>query len=102
VRCDPKIDDLLAAIAEKIDLPQNCIKLEYQDDEGDVVIMTSDDDVAEAWNLARKAGKKMGKLVASKCKAKSRGAAFPAIAGAGITAAALLGVLALTLLKPKK
>lgn len=101
IRCEPTIDDLVIAIASKITIPRNRIRIEYDDDEGDTVVITSDDDVAEAFNLARKAGKKLAKLTVVERDTKSKSSAT-ALIGGGLTAVALLGVLAFAMVRPKK
>lgn len=101
VRCEPSIDDLLVAIAATTSITQNCIRIEYEDDEGDTVVMTTDDDVAEAFNSARKSGKKLAKLTVVEVEARSR-ISTAAIFGGGLTAVALVGVVAFALLRPKK
>lgn len=98
IRCDPKIEELFDAITEKTGIPRKQLRVEYEDDEGDIVVVTTDDDVLEAWNLARKAGKQLAKL-----SVLDRGSGLdqnPAVLiGAGVTAVALLGALAVTLLR---
>jgi PB1 domain/CBS domain len=101
IRCEPKVEDLFDAITEKIRIPRSRLRVEYEDDEGDVVVITTDDDVLEAWNHARKAGKQVAKL-----SVVERGQSFdqnPAVfVGAGVTALALLGVLTFTLMRQSK
>jgi hypothetical protein len=101
IRCEPKVEDLFDAITEKTRISRNRLRVEYEDDEGDVVVITTDDDVIEAWNVARKTGKQVAKL-----SIVERGKSFdqnPAVfVGAGITAVALLGVLTFTLLRQSK
>jgi hypothetical protein len=100
VRCEPRISDLLDVISQKVRIPLDSIQVQYEDDEGDTVIMTSDDDVAEAWNMARKSGKKILKLTAAAAEKKQTPDVNTAILAGG--AIAVVGVIALVLLRSKK
>lgn len=100
IRCGPYISELMDMIAAKVDVPRDRIRIEYEDDEGDTVIVSSDHDVSEAYELARKAGKKLAKLSVVESKSKPKNYAL--LAGGGATAAALLGALAFVLMRPSK
>jgi len=98
IRCDTIISVLLDAVSEKVDIPRRSLRLQYVDDEGDVVTMTCDDDVAEAWALATRTGIKVAKLSAVLGKAKS---VDPTKIAVGSAAVAALGLAAFTFLRPK-
>jgi CBS domain-containing protein len=101
IRCEPRIEDLVDSILSKINIPRSRVRIEYDDDEGDTVIVTSDDDVKEAWKLARKAGSKLAKLKVVAAEKKSN-TSTALLAGGGLTAVTILGALAMVLMKPRK
>ena len=101
IRCTPTVKNLLDAIAEKTNIPREKIRIEYEDDEGDLVAVTGDDDVQEAWNLARKDGKQMAKLLVSESEGNKLKSSV-ALVGGGLTGLALLGVMGFMLLRPRK
>jgi len=100
IRCRPSINELLELISAKVNIDRSRMRIEYEDDEGDTVVVSSDDDVAEAYNLARRAGKKLAKLSVAESKAIPKNTA--ALLGGGSAAVALLGALALVMMRPKK
>jgi CBS domain-containing protein len=93
IRCEPRLADLLAAIAAKTEIPSERIQIDYEDDEGDSVRITSDDDVIEAYNMARRAGQKLAKLTVSE-ESIFKSVQLPAF-GIEVAAAAVLGTIAL-------
>jgi len=99
IRCGPSIKELVDMIAAKVDIPPDRIRIEYEDDEGDIVVVSSDHDATEAYEMARKAGKKLAKLSVVEGKSKQKN--NTALVGGGATmAAALIGALAFTLMRP--
>lgn len=101
IRCEATVQDLVSAITSKISNPLENMRIEYEDDEGDTVVVSSDDDVAEAFNLARKAGKKLAKLTVVEGQKPPK--SFTTVwVGGGLAAVALLGAVAFALLRPKK
>lgn len=64
IKTEYHIESFLDKVAERAGMSRRTLQLQYIDDEGDIVIMTSDDDVAEAWALARKAGHNIAKVTA--------------------------------------
>jgi signal-transduction protein with cAMP-binding, CBS, and nucleotidyltransferase domain len=101
IRCETLVTELLEAVAEKVDIPRSRLQIQYVDDEGDTVVITTDHDVAESWSFARKANQKVAKLNAVSIEPKSSGPNSKVMAGAGI-ALTLVGVLAFVIMKPKK
>jgi PB1 domain len=99
IRCGPCISELLDMITAKVDIPRERIRIEYEDDEGDTVVVTSDHDVIEAYDQARRAGKTLAKLTVVESKGRSMSPAI--ILGGGATVVALIGV-AFFLLRPAK
>lgn len=102
VRCGLKIRDLLDSVSQKIGVPTGSFQIQYEDDEGDVVVMTSDDDVAEAWNLAKRARNKVVKVTAMMVDKKSASAVESSVLVAGIGVLGLFGLIAVALLRPKR
>jgi CBS domain-containing protein len=101
IRCEPTVKDLAGAIEAKSSIPQSRMRIEYEDDEGDVVVISNDDDVTEAFKLARKSGKKIAKLTVVETEVKAK-AVSTALIGGGLAAVALLGAFAVLMLRPKK
>ncbi|EEC47330.1 predicted protein, partial [Phaeodactylum tricornutum CCAP 1055/1] len=62
IRCETLVTELLEAVAEKVDIPRSRLQIQYVDDEGDTVVITTDHDVTESWSFARKANQKVAKL----------------------------------------
>lgn len=58
------LSELVSAIAQRMgsSLDQNCPQLLYEDDEGDRVLLTTDNDLVSAVNHARSAGQKVLRL----------------------------------------
>jgi CBS domain-containing protein len=101
IRCEPTVKDLADAIEAKSSIPQSRMRIEYEDDEGDVVVISNDDDVAEAFKLARKSGKKIAKLTVVETEVKAQ-AVSTALIGGGLATMALLAAFAVLVLRPKK
>ena len=102
IKCDGRISTLLDTVATRTLIPRNALQLQYTDDVDDVVTMTCDDDVAEAWNLAKKTGIRTAKISAIACESKAKAAKDQQVMiVAGVAAAAVLGGLALIMLRPK-
>jgi len=101
IKCDLSISSLLDAVAAKVtSIPRKALQLQFVDDEGDVVTMTSDDDVIEALTLSKKSGSIATKLAAVAIESKSIDQTMIAVGGAAAVAA--LGLLAATMLRSKK
>jgi CBS domain-containing protein len=62
IRCELKRGALATAISEKAEIELDGFQVQYTDEEGDSVVITSDEDVGEAWAAAQKAGNKVVKL----------------------------------------
>ena len=102
IRCEPKIDDLLVAISSKTSLPADRIQVEYEDDEGDVVRISSDDDVVEAFNLARRSGHKLAKLTATEIEIKVDSSPSKTILLSAVAVATALGIVSVVLLRSRR
>lgn len=104
VKCPPNFSLLLKGVAAKANMASEQIQLQYIDEEGDTVIITGDDDVAEAWDLARQTGTKVVKLVAKKIEKSGVTLEIDqnhiALGLAGVVA--FIGVLYLVFSKPKR
>jgi CBS domain-containing protein len=103
VKCgDGRFSTLLDTVAARTLIPKSALQLQYTDDVDDVVTMTCDDDVAEAWNLAKKTGLRTAKLSAIACESKAKAAKDQQVMiVAAVAVAAALGGLALIMLRPK-
>lgn len=99
VRCATRVDELFAAVSEKVGLPSASIQLQYVDDEGDTVIITSDDDAAEAWTMAKRSGAKIAKLNCVTITPKSVVNQNIVMGGAGALVA-VIAAAAVVLLRP--
>ena len=88
----------------KKDLDPKDIELNYIDEEGDKILISSDDCLAEAMETARKKGTKNVKVTLSTLDGKSGSAGIDSqvmvIAGGGV--ALLVGIVVIALLRPKK
>jgi CBS domain-containing protein len=102
VRCDLFADELLEGVSKKLGIALACLQLQFVDDEGDTVIITSDDDVVEAWTLARSAGAKVAKVTALTIKSESPFANPAVLGGAGVVGVFVLLGVAFVLLRVKK
>jgi myosin heavy subunit/signal-transduction protein with cAMP-binding, CBS, and nucleotidyltransferase domain len=99
IRCEPRRKKLLDSLLPKIgkETDPDSLTIRFVDDEGDSVLITNDDDLVEAAELAHKAGNQIVKLTVSKMKEKS-----PLIMGAiGVSVVAMLGIVTI-MLRPKK
>jgi CBS domain-containing protein len=102
VRCDLCAEELLEGVSKKLGIALECLQLQFVDDEGDTVIITSDDDVTEAWTLARRAGAKVAKVTALTMKSKSSFDNPAVLGGAGLVGAFVLAGIGFFLLRVKK
>jgi signal-transduction protein with cAMP-binding, CBS, and nucleotidyltransferase domain len=100
-RCEPKRKKLMEVLLPKIGGGDaDSFKIQFVDDEGDVVLITTDEDLVEAAELAHKSGNPIVKLTVQ-AKEKSP-LENPVVLGAIGVGVAFVGILALALLKPKK
>jgi len=108
VRCERKrsklVDALLPKLGGKVDPSK--LQIQFTDDEGDAVIITNDDDLVEASNLARTGAKDVIKLTVSIAGGKSIAETLeedPVLLG-GVAGAVVLGVLliGLALARPRR
>jgi CBS domain-containing protein len=99
LRSEMRVDKLKEALSEKIKINTNNLQFKFVDDEGDVVVITSDEDLAEAVNLSQdSAGKQVIKLIAEEV---SSGLDSMALAAIG-AAVAFIGVAAMIAFRPKR
>ena len=102
IKSDGRVSTLLDAISEKTSIPRSILQLQYIDEEGDPVTMTSDDDVVDAWNLAKKTGAKVIKLSAIACETKAKAANDKQLMmAAGAAGVAAIGGIVFFMLRPK-
>jgi CBS domain-containing protein len=100
VRCACRSSDLIHAVAAKVHVSPKSLALTFVDDEGDQVAITSDDDVLEAFNQARRQGQKVAKILAVKADARSGGGLEPVVLVGAFLAVA--GALAVLFLRPRR
>jgi hypothetical protein len=104
LRAEMKIESLQEAFAEKVKAGKKKIRFKFLDDEGDAIVITSDEDLVEAYKHSPSSGNKPGnqvvKLTAEEVEESSD--LNPMIL-AGIGAAvAVLGIGAMIMLRPSK
>ena len=97
IRCAPRRKKLLDTLLPKIGGETDAAKfsIHFVDDEGDSVLISNDEDLVEATDLAHKAGNQVVKLTVSKTKEKSpleNPAIFGAI-GVGLVAVIAMGMM---------
>jgi len=105
IRCASKLGILLEAVAEKLDVSDvSCVKLKFVDNEGDVVLLSSDECLSEAVRVSRSSGNSTLKLSVS-IDSKSESIAFPAITNViviSVAAFAVISLVAVVFVKRKK
>ncbi|CAN0034127.1 unnamed protein product [Ectocarpus fasciculatus] len=60
-----RLDRVLQAVSEKLKMPKDAILLKYQDDDGDDIVLSGDDSLLEAVDMARASSKPALVLVAT-------------------------------------
>jgi len=107
IRCDSEYSQLIDAILEKIedDVERKSVKLNFVDDEGDTILISSDDCLAEAVRTSRGRGNQAVKLSLTVVRKKSNGLDFQStqmklIGASGV--AAIVGIGLMALMKPKR
>ena len=104
VRCDAIYNNLLKAIAGKIDedVDEKSIRLKYIDEEGDAINVSSDDCLTEAIANARKSGNLGVKLILTIMKEESKSIKIDQKTLAMVGGVALaIGIGAIAFLKPR-
>ena len=99
IRSELNMTKLRSALAEK-GVPDN-VQLQFIDDEGDTIVVSSDDCLAEAATLSRSQGNKVVKLSVKEVAA-SGDASKLLLAGVGAVVVAAAGVAFVILGKPRK
>jgi len=56
VKSESKLSSLIDAFADKVKINKKCIQFKFVDDEGDTILITSDDDLIDAIKLSRSPG----------------------------------------------
>jgi hypothetical protein len=106
IRSDGNYIKFVKALSSKVkkELDPKKIELKFIDEEGDAILISSDDCLAEATATAKQKGMKTAKLTLSIPSSSSSSMALDsktmAIAGGGV--AAIIGIAAMVLLKGKK
>lgn len=100
VRTDVKLSILKDSLATKLGLSKDAFQLMFVDDEGDSVVISTDDDLVDAVNISKAAGGEIVKLSMALVKPKSS-AVDPIVVGA-VVVGAVVGFLALLVLRPKR
>jgi signal-transduction protein with cAMP-binding, CBS, and nucleotidyltransferase domain len=100
IRTDVKLSILKDALASKSEIPKNGFQLMFVDDEGDSVVISTDDDLADAVNISKASGAEIVKLSMALVKPKSN-AIDPILIGA-VVVGAVVGILVLVVLRPRR
>ena len=102
IRCAPRRKKLLDALLPKLsrDADPTKLTIQFTDDEGDAVLITNDEDLIEATDLAIKAGNQVVKLTVSVTR-EANPMANPTILGALGVGALALAVGLMTLGRPR-
>jgi hypothetical protein len=99
LRSEMSVDKLKESLSQKIKIKTKNLQFKFVDDEGDVIVITSDEDLAECVNLSQgSAGKQVIKLTAEEV---SSGLDSTTLAAIG-AAVAFIGVAAMVAFRPKK
>jgi hypothetical protein len=99
-----KLSALLGLLAEKMrdKVDPEWIRMKFVDDEGDAVMITSDECLAEAAQLAQKSGSEVVKLTVTVVKPKSSPMDDKnQLILAGVGAVIAIGAIALLALRPR-
>jgi len=99
IKTELKFADVRQAVAEKMTAKPSDLDFHYVDDEGDIVQMTSDEDVVDVWMLARKSGGKVAKINVTLIERNSTGLIL--LAGGGVLCLVAAGV-AFALARPSR
>ena len=104
IRCELKVASLLQSLIKKMgnEVDAESVHMKFVDDEGDAIMITSNEDLAEAAQLAQKSGSDVVKLTVTIVKPKAKlneDNKTLLIAAAGAVAA--VGLIAILALKPK-
>jgi hypothetical protein len=76
--------------------------VEYEDDEGDIVRVSNNDDVVEAFSIARRSGHKLAKLTATEIEVKTTSSSSSKTVIVGTVAVAtVLGIAGVFLSRSK-
>ena len=105
IRADSRLESLFEALLPKLGktVGRDDVTIHFVDDEGDAVLITTDDDLAEAVNLARGSGNQIVKLtVALKKKGIDVVTSLPVLAAIGAIVFGVVALGAMIALKPKK
>lgn len=100
IRCSCRVSDLLQAVAAKMHVSPKSLTLTFQDEEGDRVAITNDDDVLEAFNHARRHGQQIAKLSVAAESSKGAAEVEPIVIVGAVLAVA--GALAIFFLRPRR
>jgi len=103
-RCECNYEILLGSLATKmgVDTSLETIELKFTDEDGDTILIRDDECLLEAVSSSKTSGGKAIKLVVSTSQMKSSSVDNKTIMFAGAGAALLLGIIAITVMKPKK
>lgn len=107
ITCDIKLDTLLSAVAGKMgtDVSPSAVRLSFVDDEGDIVLISSNDCLTDAIGLARNAGNMVVKLSAAVVNSTpsltAQGSNTAMLVGAGVTALVAIVIVFAFSMRPK-
>jgi hypothetical protein len=99
VRSESKLSRLLDAFAEKVKINKNSIQFKFVDDEGDTILITSDDDLIEAIKLSRTSGSSTSKSLVKLTAVEIQRQLDSTMLAGAVAAMAVAGIFAISLFR---
>jgi hypothetical protein len=93
------VSRLLDAFAEKVKINKNSIQFKFVDDEGDTILITSDDDLIEAIKLSRTSGSSTSKSLVKLTAVEIQRQLDTTMLAGAVAALAFAGIVAINLFR---
>ena len=100
LRCECTLSSVMKAFVKKV--KKKNIKLKFVDDEGDAILITSDEDLAEAVKISQSSGNWGPKSVVKLTAVETEGQLDPTIVAGAAAGVALVGILVIAMLRPRR